>query len=98
MNSSEVTQEVGISLATLYRWLAESREAIANGREPIFPLNIYTGGKKRRLIWSRDSITSFLNNQPRGSPQPAPPVKSNAEREKRVAAAVKEMEGFKAVK
>ena len=90
MNALEVTQTIGISLATLYRWLAESREAIANGREPVFPLNICTGGRKRRLIWSRDSITSFLNNQPRGSPLPAQP-QSVADRKKRLTAALKDI-------
>ena len=83
----------GISTSTIYRWISD------NTLPPTIDLGGGSGsGGRRRLLWSRDSIIAFLNNQNKGSPQPAPPVKSVAERKKRVAIAVKEMEDIKAIK
>jgi predicted DNA-binding transcriptional regulator AlpA len=52
----------GVSTATVYRWLAESRKGIG-----ALPLPINTGGagggRKRRLLWSRGAILKFINNQ-----------------------------------
>ena len=78
------------SRPTIYRWHGDGT----------LPATINLGGKKgkRHLIWSRDSILSLLENQTRGSPQSTPPIKSATEIEKRVAAAVKEMEDIKTVK
>ena len=83
MNSAEVTQAVGISMPTLNRWLDESREAIDRGEVPFFPLPIFTGGKKRRRLWNRNSIIEFLQNQSSGRPPSTPNIESATSRAKR---------------
>ena len=65
----------GVSTATIYRWKAD------NTLPPVIDLG--GSGKRRRLIWSRDSIIAFLSNQNRGSPRPLPNDESAASRAKR---------------
>lgn len=71
--AKDVCRICRFSLATLYRRVEEeyelleeeSRNRTGNNEERSrFPLPINTGGtKRRRLIWSRDSIEQFLNGQ-----------------------------------
>ena len=86
MDTEELTQTLGISLATLYRRLAESRKGI--GTLPL-PINMggNNGGRKRRLLWSRDAIMAFLQKQNSEAPQPSLNFMSETERRKRNAAA-----------
>ena len=70
LTAEEVVIICRISLATLYRWLKESRSE-TGGR---FPLPIDTGGAKRRLKWSRASIEQFLNGQEQNSVKPETPT------------------------
>ena len=86
MDTEELTQTLGISLATLYRRLAESRKGI--GTLPL-PINMggNNGGRKRRLLWSRDVVMEFLQQRNSEAPQPSLNFMSEAERRKRNAAA-----------
>ena len=68
----DLMQILDRSRPTIYRWHADGT----------LPPAINLGGKKR-LIWSRDSIIAFLNNQNRGSPRPPPNDESAASRAKR---------------
>jgi len=87
VNATEFQQILGVGQSTFYRRLAESREAIALGKAPTIPLPIFTGGRKRRLLWSRDVVMEFLQQRNSEAPQPSLNFMSEAERRKRNAAA-----------
>jgi predicted DNA-binding transcriptional regulator AlpA len=79
LNVEDIKQITGYSIPSIYRLKAESMEAVAKWEEPILPLPINTGGRKRRLLWTRSSILAFLNN--RDSRTPQPPTLSVSEEE-----------------
>jgi len=80
----ELRQILSVSTATIYRWLAESRSQDGGA----FPLPVNTGGRKRRLLWTRSSIQAFLDNQNSGThQQPSLNFVSAAEHRKRDRAA-----------
>ena len=87
VNAVEFRLILGLSESTFYRRLAESREAIALGKVPTIPLPIFTGGRKRRLLWNRDAVMEFLQQRNSEAPQPSMNFMSEAERRKRNAAA-----------
>jgi len=74
----EVQRILSVSAATIYRWLAESRRGVGT-----FPLPVNTGGRKRRLLFTRASILAFLENQNSGTSQPPLNFVSEAEHRKR---------------
>ena len=87
----EFRRALGVSNSTFDRWLAESRQAIAEDKTPILPAPLFTGGKKRRLMWSRSVVRNFLENRNSGIPQPSSDSMSEAERQRKHTAAMKEL-------
>ena len=65
LDATEVRKILSVSEATLYRWLREARQGVGT-----LPLPVNTGGRKRRLLWTRSSILAFLDNRDRGRPPP----------------------------
>lgn len=50
----DICRIFGITPATVFRWLRESRA----GKNP-FPLPLDTGGRKRKLLWNAANIEAF---------------------------------------
>jgi len=86
LDATEVRRILSVSEATLYRWLREARQGV--GTLP-FPVN--TGGRKRRLLWTRASILAFLEDRDRRPPQSSLGFMSEAERAKRLGDAMKDL-------
>ena len=72
------------SRPTIYRWHDDGT----------LPPTIDIGGKKRRLLWSRDSIVAFLENRGSRAPPSTPPVESATSLAKRHADAMAELQGL----
>ena len=86
LDATEVRRILSVSEATLYRWLRESRQGGGT-----LPLPVNTGGRKRRLLWTRDSIIEFLSRCDRGTSQPPLGFTAEAERTKRLGDVVKNL-------
>ena len=82
VDASELAQILEVSLQTIYRWRFDGT----------LPPTILIGGKKRRLKWTRSSILAFLEN--RDSSTVLPDIESEAERDKRHKAAMRELQGL----
>jgi len=87
LDATEVRRILSVSTATIYRWLAETRRGVGT-----FPLPVNTGGRKRRLLWTRTSIVEFLNNRDREVTQPSLNFMVETERTKRLRDAMRELE------
>ena len=82
LHIKDVVETLGISVATIHRWLRAARQG-----ESRFPLPINEKGMK--LIWTADSIENFLAGE---QPVPVPKVESAAQRRKRHNAAMESLE------
>jgi len=86
LDATEVRKILSVSEATLYRWLREARQGVGT-----LPLPVNTGGRKRRLLWTRASIIEFLSRCDRGTVQPSLGFMSEAERTKRLSDAMQDL-------